>query len=140
MAKCRADREAVMSFFTIPMNINIKATNMDLTPAIKEYLEKKLESVEKKLIDPNDTSTQADVEVGKTTKHHKKGDVFRAEFNVHIGGNFFRSESVQENLYAAIDEAQSELFRAIRSQKTKKKDVTRRGMLRVKNALKGLRW
>ena len=122
------------------MNINIKATNIELTPAIREYIEKKLESVEKKLIDPNDDSVHADVEVGKTTRGQRKGDVFRAEFNLHIDGDFIHTESIQENLYAAIDEAQDELYRSVRRTKNKKQDVTRRGMLRVKNALKGLRW
>lgn len=122
------------------MNINIKATNTELTPAIREYIEKKLGKIEKKLIDPNDTSTHCDVEVGKISKHHQKGEVFRAEFNLTVGGKLYRTESTQENLYAAIDEAKDELYRSFRSDKKKRKDVSRRSMLKIKNALRGLKW
>lgn len=122
------------------MNINIKATNTQLTPAIREYIEKKLALVEKKLINPEDTSTHCDVEVGKTTRGQHKGEVFRAEFNLSLDGRLHRTESVQENLYAAIDEAKDELYRTIRKYKNKKKDTSRRGMLKVKQALRGLRW
>ena len=122
------------------MNINIKATNTQLTPAIREYIEKKLALVESKLIDPADTSTHCDVEVGKTTRGQHKGEVFRAEFNLSIEGKLHRIESTQENLYAAIDEAKDELYRAVRKSKNKKQDTTRRSKLKVKNALRGLKW
>lgn len=122
------------------MNINIKATNMSLNPDVKEYIEKKLDHIEKKLIDPNDTSAICDVEVGKTSKHHQKGDVFRAEFNLNVSGNFHRAESTQNNLYAAIDEAKDELFRSLRSKKKKSKDLSRKGMLRIKKLIRNLKW
>ena len=123
------------------MNINIKATNTVLTPAIREYIEKKIGQVEEKLISPQDTSSHCDVEVGKISRHHNKGeDVFRAEFNLTVGGELFRAESQQGNLYAAIDEAKDELSRTLRSSKKKKKDISRRGMLKIKNVLRGLKW
>lgn len=122
------------------MNINIKATNIQLTPAIKEYIEKKLSSIDHKLINPNDTSAICDVEVGKISKHHQKRDVFRAEFNLNIAGKFYRAVATQRNLYAAIDEAQDELFRMLRSSKKKRTDITRRGMLKIKNLIRGLKW
>lgn len=122
------------------MNINIKATNTQLTPAIREYIEKKLAQVESKLIDPDDTSTHCDVEVGKTTRGQNKGEVFRAEFNLSINGKLCRTESVQENLYAAIDEAKDELYRRVKKDKNKQKDTSRRGMLKMKRALRGLKW
>tara|TARA_Y100001935_G_C17206634_1_gene457908 strand:+ start:512 stop:880 length:369 start_codon:yes stop_codon:yes gene_type:complete len=122
------------------MKINIKATNMDLTDAIREYVEKKLSQVDEKLISKDNTSAMCDVEVGKTTNHHKKGDIFRAEFNLHVDGIYIRAESKQQNLYAAIDTAKDELFRSLRSKKNKGKDKKRKGMSHIKRLLKGLKW
>lgn len=122
------------------MNINIKATNIDLAPALKEYVEKKLSHIENKLIDNNQGGVSCDVEVGKTTRHHKHGDIYRAEFNLHIAGKFYRVESEESNLYAAIDKSKDELFRKVKNDKKKSIKQSRRGMLKIKNLLKGLKW
>ena len=76
---------------------NIKATNIELTQEISDYLDKRLQSIEK-LIDPNDTSAIFDVEVGKTTNHHQTGSIFRAEINLHIALKQFRATSEEETL------------------------------------------
>jgi putative sigma-54 modulation protein len=117
------------------MKINIKATEIDLTEAIRDYVEKKLRKVEKKLIDPSDTSAMCDVEVGRTTKHHQHGEVFRAEFNLHIAGEFVRAEAEKIDLYVAIDEAQKELFRALRARENKKRVKERKWAKRLKDIL-----
>lgn len=122
------------------MNINIKSTNMSLNPDIRGYIEKKLQHIEDKLIPKDDTSAICDVEVGRINKHHQKGDVFRTEFNLSVSGDFYRAESIQGNLYASVDEAKDELFRSLRSNKKKKKDLSRRGMLKIKNLIRGLKW
>lgn len=116
------------------MNINIKATTIELTPAIKAYVEEKVAMLGK-LIDPADTSAHADVEVGQTTKHHQSGDVFRAEINLHVAGANLRAESERDDLYAAIDEAKDELMRQLRKEKTKRTDLVRRGGLALKQML-----
>ncbi|TSC60911.1 MAG: Uncharacterized protein G01um1014107_197 [Parcubacteria group bacterium Gr01-1014_107] len=117
------------------MRINIKATDIELTPDVRRYLEKKLKHVEKKLIDPKDTSAFCNVEVGKTTEHHQHGEVFRAEFNLHIAGEFVRTEAEKIDLYAAIDEAQEELFRTLRARENKKRWLTRRWGAKLKKLL-----
>ncbi|MCI5108316.1 MAG: ribosome-associated translation inhibitor RaiA [Candidatus Pacebacteria bacterium] len=122
------------------MNINIKATNIDLAPTLKEYVEKKLSHIEDKLIDNNQGGVSCDVEVGKTTRHHKHGDIYRAEFNLHIAGKFYRTEEEESNLYAAIDKAKDELFRTVKRDKKKTIKRNRRGMLKIKNILRGLKW
>ena len=71
------------------MDINVKATNIKLTPDISDYIDKRFNSFEK-FIASKDTSVLLNVEVGKTTGHHQSGDIFRAEINLHISGNDFR--------------------------------------------------
>jgi len=88
------------------MNINIKATNMDLTSAISDYVNKRLSGIEKFT---KEEEIIAYVEVGKTTNHHKRGDVFKAEFNIEISGVKFYTFSEKEDIYEAIDDAKKEI-------------------------------
>ena len=71
------------------MKTNVKATQMELTSAISDYLSKRLSALDK-FVDPTDDSAMCYVEVGKVSHHHKSGDVFRAEINLHLGGKSFR--------------------------------------------------
>ena len=75
------------------MKINIKSTHLDLTPALKEYIEEKIGSLAKflKRWDPEGV-VEAYVEVARTTKHHHKGNVFRAETDLRVPGKVLRAE------------------------------------------------
>ena len=117
---------------------NIKATNIDLTPAIKEYVVTRINSLEK-LVDQKDTSINTDIEVGKTSNHHKSGDIFRAEINLYIGGKNFRSESVNKDLYSSIDEAKEDLSRILNNFKDKSFYKKKRGGALLKRLLRGLK-
>jgi len=118
------------------MTTNIKATNMELTEAISDYINKRLEGV-KKFAKGNEELV-AYIEVGKTTNHHKRGDVFRAEFNVEISGRKFYTVAEEEDLYAAIDEAKEEVTRQIISSKDRRQTLFKRGASSVKKMLKGV--
>ena len=110
------------------MKINIKATNFELTPAIKEYIEEKIGGLEKFIHNPDD-SVQAWVEVGLTTRHHQKGDIYRAEIQIRLPRveNGIRTESEQEDLYTAIDDARNEMKLELLKVKGKKRSLALRG-------------
>ncbi len=110
------------------MKINIKATNFELTPAIKEYIEEKVGGLEKFIHHP-DSSIQTWVEVGLTTRHHQKGDIYRAEIQISLPHivNGVRVESEQEGLYAAIDDARDEMKRELIKIKEKGTTLVKRG-------------
>lgn len=117
------------------MKINIKATGIELTPAISDYVNKKVASIEKYL--SGDTSQAvANVEVGKITKHHKAGDIFRAEIHI-TGGHDIYTEEETEDLYASIDKVKDEIIQKLVHSKDKNITLTRRGQQMVKNILKG---
>ena len=118
------------------MKINIKATGIELTPAIASYAEKKIASFEKYFDHSPDAVAQ--VEVGKITKHHKSGDVFRAEVHVIGQGLDLYAVSEQADLYAAIDAVKDELARKLIHTKGRKEALGRRSARVVKNVLKGL--
>ena len=65
------------------MQIKIKATNLALTPSISDYAKKRVEMLEKFIAEGSENAL-IKVEVGKTTQHHKRGEIFRAEINASI--------------------------------------------------------
>lgn len=117
------------------MNINIKATGIDLTPAIQEYAEKKVRSLEKYLHGKEDTHIVR-VEIGRTTRHHKEGFIFRAEIHI-TGGLDVYVEAEAEDLYEAIDIAEAEAARELKSNKGKRFRLLRRGQRTFKEMVRG---
>ena len=98
------------------MKIDIKGTNMELTEAIKNYVNEKVGSLEKYYYG----ILEARVDVGITSKHHQKGDIFRAEVNLEIPQKgVLRAEAVREDLYIAINEVKDELQRQLKRFKEK---------------------
>lgn len=120
------------------MNIKIRSANFDLTPAIEEYINKKISSLEK-FFGGHD-SILCEVEVGRTTDHHKSGDIFKAEVNL-TGGNISQIYAVAQevDLYTAVDVVRDEAEREIVSKKNKKDTLFRRGAQKIKNILKNIR-
>jgi len=117
---------------------NIKATNIELTDAISDYVAKKIDMLEK-YVDQDDTSINVDIEVEKTTDHHQKGELFRAEANFYVGGKMFRAEATNEDLYASIDEMKDELARVLSEKKKKDRTQQRKGGSFIKKMLRGFR-
>ncbi|MEK7120900.1 MAG: ribosome-associated translation inhibitor RaiA [Patescibacteria group bacterium] len=118
------------------MKINIVTKDMDPTEAIASYVNEKVGSL-KKFIKEGGKEPMADVEVGKTTKHHQKGDVFRTEINMTIDGGFMRTESIKDDLYASIDEARDEMMRELVKRKEKGESLWKRGAMRIKRMMRG---
>jgi putative sigma-54 modulation protein len=87
------------------MTINIHARGIELTPAIREYTEEKMQSVEKYM----ESIRHMDVEVGRADGHHHKGDVYECKAVVQIGGEVMKIEREADDLYKAIDKVRDHL-------------------------------
>lgn len=118
------------------MNINIKTTAISLTPAISDYTNKRLEKIQTLLA--NDPSAKCDIELGKTTEHHQKGEIFRAEIHIVGANKNIYASSEESDLYAAIDIVRDQVVLELTSEKGKRITVLRRGGAKVKNIIKGL--
>lgn len=116
---------------------HVKATNMDLTPAIDAYLADKVRLLEKFV--PDEEETIARVEIGKTTNHHHKGDIFKAEINLHVGRKMFRVVIETDDLYKAIDQMKDEMIREITRAKEKRTHLLKRGHQKIKDMVRGFR-
>src|SRR3989338_2288136 len=119
------------------MNINTKATNVELTPAIQDYLNKKVAAFDK-LINKNDESAALNVVLAKITQHHQKGDIFKAEMNLHISGKVLQASSEEQDIFVAIDLAKDEMTRELKSHKDKKVGILKKGGAKVKRIIKGI--
>ena len=119
------------------MKINTKATGITLTPSISDYVEKKVLMLEKFLNSADEILVN--VEVGKTTKHHKSGDVFRAEIQIMANGDTYYAEIEKDDLYAAIDEVKDQMVRELTSSKKKSMSFVRRSGAKLKDLLKGMK-
>lgn len=117
------------------MKINIKATGIELTPAIYDYVNKKISAIEKFA---SNIDAVAQVEVGKSTEHHKSGNIFKAEVHIIGGGLDLYAVSEKTDLYAAIDVVKDEVVQELMHTKTKKETLARRGAQAIKNMMKGI--
>jgi putative sigma-54 modulation protein len=90
---------------------NIKATNMELTAAIRDYVLERIGGLQNVLQDFHDLDL--DVEVGQTTRGQNKGPIFRAEVNLRLPGTLLRAEETAEDLYEAVDKVKDNLRRQI---------------------------
>jgi ribosomal subunit interface protein len=116
------------------ISISIKTTLIELTPALADYTEKRLATIAKH----TESIPIIAVEIGKTTMHHRNGDVFRAEVNVTTAlGKQYRAVSEKLDLYEAIDDARAEIIRQLKEGKSKTQTLFRRGAKKLKNLVQG---
>ena len=105
------------------MKLTIKATNLDLTPEIKQALEEKIATLDR-LLPGVKTPLEASIEVAVETRHHQKGEIYYAEANIKILGEVVRAEAREENIFKAIGVVKKELQGLLK--KYKKKQIARR--------------
>ena len=122
------------------MKINLKAKNIELTPAINNYVVKRVTNLSRLLskIEKESGDVLVRFGVSKTTKHHKGGDFFGADCSITIKGKNFFSSSDKEDLYQAIDAVKENLFNEIEKNKDRKQTLFKRGASSVKKMEKGL--
>lgn len=93
------------------MNYNIRGENIEVTPALREYVEKKVSKLERYF----DSTPIADVNVNLKVYNNKH----RIEVTIPMPKLLLRAEERHEDMYAAIDLVVDKLERQIRKHKTK---------------------
>ena len=101
------------------MQIDIVATNLELTAPLREYIETKIGKLSKflKRFD-KDNEVYVKVEVARQSRHHRHGEVYRAEGNLYLPGDMLRAEHKAEDIRVAVDNVKDKLQREIRKYKT----------------------
>lgn len=111
------------------MNISIKGTNLDLTPALKTFVEEKIGHLEKYM-----PVLEAKVELERATKH-KSGDVFRAEVMMFAGSKVIRADATSQEIFASVDLVIPKLKEQISKFKDKKDTLRKRGARSAKRKI-----
>lgn len=121
-----------------PMQIKLKGTGIDLTDDISQYAEEKIRFIEKFITPKDPSSVMAYIELEKTTEHHQSGDdLYRAEVNLDIDGQYYRAEAQAADVRAAIDEVKDDIEQVVKSRRSKERTEERRGGKIIKKLLRG---
>lgn len=99
------------------MNLTISGHHLELTPAIREYVETKLERIRRHFDHVIDVTVILAVE--KLPEKEKRQ---KAEINLRLRGKDIHVESIAEDLYAAIDILIDKLDRQVIKYKTRIQD------------------
>ncbi len=92
------------------MKINIKTLNVDLTPSLNTYIEQKFQPLEKFLKRfEAEGEIRIALDLARTTRHHKHGDVFRASVGVRLEKKVLHAEEEADDARVAIDRARDTL-------------------------------
>lgn len=111
------------------MDIKISGKNIEITSAIKEYIEKKLERLEK--FSDRNTSVSVICSVERENQI--------VEMQVNYNGEFIKIEEKNNDLYASIDLAIDRVERQMRKEKEKKSNKNKAESIKDKfiNLVKG---
>ncbi len=110
------------------MKIIIKTKNFELSPVLKSFTENRVQKLEKFIKILKNDFKEILVELARETKHHRKGDIFRAELIINLPGKNLIAISHGENLNKAIVAAKDEMEIEIKKYKLKKIELPRRKM------------
>lgn len=122
------------------MQINLFGKNMELTETIKDYVLKRVTNLGKLLskIEEKGGKVMVNFEVGKSSNHHKGGEVFHADCLIKIDGKEFYGSADKEDLYETVDAVKDSLYNEINKSKNRRQTLLRRGAASIKKMMKGL--
>jgi len=106
------------------MQVKIKASRLEITDALKKYIENKMSMLEKYL-GKKVKVINCDFEIEKAVGGQHKGEIFRAEANLQVPNEILRVEKTEEDMYKAIDKVKDHLVLVIKKYKEKLIDKKR---------------
>ncbi len=104
------------------MNVKITGKDLKATDAIKDYVEKKLERIEKYF--------DGEFDANVTIRTEKNTQI--AEMHIITSANTYRAVTEHKDLYASIDKDIDILEGQIRKAKTKKERINKEDSIKVK--------
>ena len=90
------------------MNLTISGHHLEVTPALRNYVEGKLDRITRHFDQVVDVKVLLSIE-NQTEKERRQ----KAECNIHVKGSDMFAESANEDMYAAVDELMDKLDRQV---------------------------
>ena len=103
------------------MAITVRGKNLDITPALKDYVEKRVKKVTKYFDKTGDITVILKVEKGR----------HQVEVTVPVNGILLRGEESTSDMYASIDQVMEKIEKQIEKYKTKLEKKFRGGGFRA---------
>jgi putative sigma-54 modulation protein len=108
------------------MELQIVGTNIEITPAVQRYVERKLSKLNKHLPDIIDIKVEISQEKTKSPQQHY---LVRTTVNSGIGRSAFHGEERAEDLFKAVDKVAAIMTRQLEKRKGKLYDRGRGNVL-----------
>ena len=114
------------------MNIHYQMTNIEMTDAIAEYMEKRLSALDKLF-----TNADAHLHVRKDPPAQKNGEgLYGIQLTIKDEGKEYLADHSSHDLYAAIDNIKDDMQRVVRKAKTTEDSLFKKGARKIKNMLR----
>ena len=120
------------------MRVNIRHKDIEMTDALREHVDMKIVRSVEKLLKRMGSSDMPilDIEVGRTSQHHHKGEVYRASATLSLGAKTIRASAEDTDIHAACDVLEDELKREISHYKTSSLSMVKRLGRRTKQMMR----
>ena len=118
------------------MKKNIKFKKVKKGDLLETRTDELINKLSKFLKVRNEDAFRCEVELSKTTNHHKHGEIYKVDVNLTVYGQLFRNECEAENLVSALDKCFLNLKEEIKKWKNKKQTKQREGNSKLKKAMK----
>ncbi|HLC69571.1 MAG TPA: ribosome-associated translation inhibitor RaiA [Patescibacteria group bacterium] len=112
------------------MQVLISGKGVELTDAIKNYITKKISSLDKFY----DKIIRADVVVCLETNHHQKGKIFVADCKLEVPGQDLFASKNEVTLYKAIDKVRDYLEGELKKHKVLSREKEKKARREVRKS------
>ncbi len=110
------------------MNIYFQSKNIDLYQDTKNMMANRMYGLNKFF--SHDTNAYIDVE--RTRASHNGDDLYHVSIKIDDAHNQYFAEEYKENIRKAFDHAYGDMFRMVRSHRSKSRNLARRAGARIK--------
>ncbi|MBI5135348.1 HPF/RaiA family ribosome-associated protein [Candidatus Uhrbacteria bacterium] len=113
------------------MTTTLKQTDIKINPAEQKHIDQhvaKLNTIVKKY----GTGVMLEIEVGRLSRHHRKGEIYHAECNLTLPKKLLRAEAEGQDVITAFEACRKELLREIDRYKTSKEEGNYRQARKLK--------
>lgn len=120
------------------MRVNIRQKNIEVTSALREYIEEKIIRITERFLQEKASTDLPllDVEVERVNAHHRKGNVYRVAIRLCVGGQCFHAASDNTDVRAACDNIEEDLHREMYGRKNRISAMFRRGARVFKKSMR----
>jgi ribosomal subunit interface protein len=115
------------------MNIQIQSLNLELTDAIADFVYSKFSKTERLV---NEADALCNVDLERTTHSQKQGEVYKVSVRIKTSKDLFQAETVDEDLYAAIDVTKDTIERVVVNESGKRRSIFKKAAVRFKRLMR----